>query len=282
MSDYIQPYQIAFAGSTPPLKPHVVNDEFVKQRPAILPPLPPPELPAAGEFTYVQLESKWVAWNPGGNIGFRAIDTRRRMAMLSGTGDKKWGGIAQPLPLPGLSETLQYTLYMRIVPGFIEVVGNAAYNDQQFGLVIGEDLIGAPATSPLVSIHASLGHTVEASPIAAEMQCSQWANYNAANAPDQIVSSGWPLSCVRARIQQTQNGDTTWDSALTFDVSDTGEGWRTVMRYTFDAPQRSFAFAQRSVNNVPQVNFCDYVRLFVQAPSDQLKTSGERQQLGTV
>lgn len=282
MSEYLQPYQIAFAGSDPPLYPHVVNDEFVRQKPAILPPLPPPVLPAAGQYTYVALDPKWSVWNPGNNINFRAIDTRRRMAMLSGTGDKVWGGIAQPLPLPTLGQTLQYTLYARLVPGFIEVVGNAAYNAQQYGLLIGENLLGAPTTSPFVSVQVSQSHLLVANPITAEMQCAAFANYNAANAPDQIVSSAWPLTCVRARIQQTQNGDTTWNSSLTFDVSDTGEGWRTVMRYTFTQPQRHFAFAQRSVNNVPQCNFCDYVRLFVQEPTDQLSTTGERQQLGSV
>lgn len=274
MSDYIQPYSIAFAGLTPPLKPHVVNDEFGRQHPLVDPAAP-----------YVELDPKWGLWNPGASITFSAIDPQRRMAFLSGNGDKAWGGRAQALPLPAAGQALQYAIYMRMVQGFVEGEGAATFNEQLWGMVLGEDLLGAPTTSPFWSIAASIQNPGVQPTVAldAVMETAAWANYNATNVPDAIVATGWPLTFMRARVRQALSGGLVWNVSIAFDISATGEGWQRVQQYDgLTEPVRHVAFAQRCVGNQAMLNFCDFVRLALQPQGDLITTEGARQQLGSV
>jgi hypothetical protein len=274
MSDYIQPYQIAFAGLTPPLKPHVCNDEFTRQHPLFVVGAP-----------YVALDPKWVAWNPGASINTAAIDTARQMAFLSGAGDKAWGGRAQALPLPAAGQAVQYTIYMRMVQGFVEGEGAAPFNELLWGLVLGEDLIGAPATSPFWSLAASIQNPGPSPTVAldAVMETAAWANYNAVNVPDAIVATGWPLTYMRARMRQALSGGLVWNVSIAFDISATGEGWQRVQQYDgITNPVRHVAFAQRSVSDQGMLSFCDFVRLELQSQGDLIRTSGDRQHLGSV
>lgn len=274
MSDYIQPYQIAFAGLTPPLKPHVFNDEFGQQRPLAIPGLP-----------YVALDPKWIAWNPGASISTAAIDVARRMAFLSGGGDKAWGGRVQALPLPAAGAAVQYTVYMRMVQGFVEGEGAAVFNELLWGMVVGEDLVGAPDTSPFVSLQASIQNpgVTPTQALDAVMETSAWSNYAAINVPDAIVATGWPLTFMRARIRQALSIGLVWNTSIAFDVSATGEGWMRVQQYDGIAtPMRHCGFAQRSVGGQGMLNFCDFARLVLQPQGDLITTSGERQQLGSV
>lgn len=274
MGDYIQPYNIAFAGLTPPIKPHVVNDEFSQQHPIAIPGAP-----------YIALDPKWVAWNPGASINTAAIDPQRRMAFLSGAGDKSWGGRVQALPLPAAGQAVQYAIYMRMVQGFVEGEGAAVFNEQLWGMVIGEDLVGAPATSPFYSIAASIQNPGPTPTVAldAVMETAAWANYAAVNVPDAIVATGWPLTWMRARIRQALSGGLVWNVSVAFDISATGEGWQRVQQYDgILTPLRHVGFAQRCVGGQGMLNFCDFVRLYLQSQGDLITTSGDRQQLGSV
>lgn len=274
MTTYLQStYETPFAPLVPPSHPaYALNDEFSASRPAS---------PTAG---YVQLASKWLTWDPGTHISLAAIDPARQMALLRGSSIKEWYGKVQPLPLPTVNgQTVQIALYMRSMLGFQAPLID--YFEVLCGLVIGRDLIGAAATSDLISIHQL--HQRASGVHQMSVQASTFATYAGLNSP--LGASLQAAALLRARISQLRNAGPTYDITIALDASPDplgGAGWIPVGSVTLAAqanPYRHAGFAARGEALVTDLGvYTDFFRVGVQTLTDLSATTGGVQQFGAV
>jgi hypothetical protein len=265
-SPYLQPFDIAFQGTAPPIAPgSAINDEFTNQTPLVGDPLAP----------FVGLDPKWASFNPGTNLGIRVVDQQRQMAYLAANGDKKWCGVYQPLPIPEIGQTLQYQLYMRNMIGFLPADDD--YTGQLMGLLIGVDMAGAPATTDLWSLHSNTARV--GTLVHTAMEAAAFATFDAPLVPDGAIDSSTEMEFLRARIRTTRSGPDPddFDSEIHFEASQNGIGWVGVATYTaIDQQIGHVAAALRPSGNQFVVSYFDFLRFYSVplVPGETLTTGG--------
>lgn len=270
-SPYLQPFDIAFQGTAPPIAPgSAINDEFTNQSPLVGDPNAP----------FVGLDPKWLTFEPGSNLGISVVDQQRQMAYLAANGDKAWCGVYQPLPVPGIGETVQYQLYMRNLIGFLPADDD--YTGQCMGMLLGVDMLGAPATTDLWSLHSNTARV--GTLVHTAMESAAFATFDAPLVPAGAIDSSVEMEFLRARIRSSRNGPDPddFDTRVHFEASQNGIGWVGVATFTdIDQQIGHVALALRPSGNQFVVSYFDFLRYYaIGLIQGETLTTGGLQYLG--
>jgi hypothetical protein len=275
MTSNKQSYSVPFNPNVPPVFPaSTINDEYRAQSPII---------DTGGPRKVVALDPKWDVYLPGAGSTLAAtIDPTRQMLQISGVQPKQWAGVMQDLPLPGVGESLGYTLITRMMNGFVLADGNTDYGPLYFGLLIGNALKLQPDTTQLWAICTELLRTsgsVDGRSITAEL-----ADYASPIVADGDARSAEYLSC---EVQASQAGPGVYTADISFGVSANGIFFQRLFSYLdVGLPLRQFALAQWTVGVPGGVGtFSDYIRFFPTVPGDDIASDppiGEILHLGSV
>lgn len=283
-SNYRSPiYDIPFSGIVPPnIVGDPLDDDFSASRPA-------KEVSGTVVPGYVELASKWKVFDPDGELTFSAIDPRLQMALLSAHPEKAWCGIYQDLPFPTtVGQTLQLAIYTRATLAFVESAAEF-YDALRFGLILGQDLQGAPTTSAIVAAHAELTKAPgdDAVPTVEGLtQATVFASFDAFGTPGGRCTGCWPASCyLRMRLLQRMDGVGSFAFQYAIDSCAYGQDWVTLVDSSEvpaqPAPFKSIGLGMNGDGNGFGAYF-DLFRVLQQPVGALTQTIGGTQQLGAV
>ena len=286
-SNYLQQtYEIPFNGLVPP--PGLGNsmdDDFQARSPQ-------KEQSGTPLPGYVELGSKWKTFDPDAEMTFVGVDARLQMLLLTGSPEKAWCGVYQDMPpelLPStIGQTKQLAFYLRSTLAFVEA-NLEFYDNIKYGLMLGQDLTGAPTTSPIIAAHAQLikvpdpDDTVPSA--SGIVQATVFPNFEALGTPGGRVN-GWPASSyVRIRLLQRMNGVGDFSLQYSVDASAYGQDWITLVDADEvtgqPAPFKSVGIGLNG-NAYNFGAYFDAFRVIEQSIGDQTRTIGGTQQLGAV
>lgn len=270
MSNYRQPTTIAFDAATAPQQPNGLNDEFSAGRPGIL-----------NQPGFASLDAKWVTWDPGGVLTFKAIDVQRQMLLMRTNGDKQLAGIMQNLPLPNDGHSIELAIYARVA--FADIDTDDTYDPMSAGIILGENLADRPDTSALRSVeYLSTKQGALPPVIQTALYAQSYAAYDFVGSPQGILQTP-NGACLRIRLKQALAGE-SWTVDAYFDVSDSdGIGWLPLAdQLGAVVPYRQVALAARAQANVEVGHYFDFFRVELTAIDDMRAGIGGVQTLGPV
>lgn len=173
-------------------------------------------------FSAAVLDPKWTAWNPGANTTSTTSQATRLNMVQTTHAGVAIGGIFQPVPA---STRYCVTASVRL--------SSRAVNVSDCGILIGGNLVGLPATAPLITWE----QVIQAVP-SCSISYSGWTDYATFNAtPFTIASLGQGDNLLRVFV------DTV---GATFSFLSSSDGW-TWTRWT------TAAFAATTIGAAPTV-----------------------------
>jgi hypothetical protein len=278
MTANLQSYSIPFDARVPPVYPaSIINDEFRAQSPTVPDTLGTPH-------PYVSLDPKWVRFAPGGGMIASFIDPQRQMLILSGTPEKKWTGVMQNLPQPAVGEEneIGYTLVTRMLNAQVQVSLNDNYGPIQFGMLLGQDLVGDPEGSPLWAICSELTRT--GSTLTGRSLAATAIAYDAPLSEDGL-SELQPFQFLAAQVLSVQPTLGVWETEIGLSVSADGVFFQRLRYYPdLDVPIQQVVLAQRAATTTSILTAADFIRLYplVAGDDDLSLTVGQTLQQGSV
>lgn len=279
-------YDIPYSGLVPPsIGGSTLDDDFSNTRPA--------KVVSGTPFPgYAALNSKWRVFNSDAELNFHGVDTRLQMALLSGAPEKAWCGVYQQLPdvlLPtAIGQTKQIAIYLRSTLAFVDSDIDA-FDGLKYGIIVGQDLLGAPTTSAILAAHATVTRAPDALDdvplVDGSVEGAVYANFEALGTVGGRTH-GWPaVSYQRIRFKQRMDGIGDFAFQYSMDAAAFGNDWITLVDSDEvtgqPAPFKSVGFGING-NAFGFGAYFDYFRVMLQALGDLTKTVGGTQQLGAV
>jgi hypothetical protein len=221
MSIYRQVYTIPFTSDVQaPEQSSPLDDQFITGSVQLV----VSGIPVPG---YTELATKWQRWDPGSVIALGALDAAKQMGYIrTNPVVKAWAGYLQAIPIPTLDgEIKQIALYTRTLFGGVSAVPGEGFTTSSFsfGLLLGQELLTAPAVSPfraLCTTVQSFGNAVTASAELVDL-----ASYDGVTAQLARAEEAGMFPWQRIRLSQQRVAADSYTIAMVAEVSATGIDW---------------------------------------------------------